>query len=138
MTAKLFGASRSSSPHDVGPMQLPPGRRMAVSPNGERLAVWDRRAGGTELWDADGASLGVIDTGEEPVTTIEFTSDSTKLAVATSKTVMMWDALYPNTVTVGRRLTGRIPRLAFSANGKSAGECGKRPRDSVARSRDRA
>lgn len=107
-----------SAPRDAAPLALPPGRRLAISPNGELLAIWDRRAGGVELWNpADGTSLGMIDTGETPASAIEFTADSARLAVATPKTVTMWDVRSRARVPWGENLPGATA-IAFSANGK--------------------
>jgi WD40 repeat protein len=89
---------------------------MALSANGALVAVWDRRAGGVQLWDADGSVVGVLDTGAAFVHTIEFTPDGGRLAIATSKTVMMWDVATRAHLAWGEGLSGAIA-LAFSPNG---------------------
>jgi WD40 repeat protein len=93
-----------------------PGRRLALSANGALVAVWDRRAGGLQLWTADGAPVGPIDTGPDMVHAIEFTPDSARVAVATSKTVALWDVAQRARLEWGAGLPGATA-LAFSPKG---------------------
>jgi WD40 repeat protein len=94
-----------------------PGRRLALSPNGALVAAWDRRAGGLQLWTADGAPAGLIDTGPDMVNAIEFTPDSSALVVATSRALTLWDVVKRAPRDWGAGAPGATA-LAFAPNGQ--------------------
>jgi WD40 repeat protein len=106
-----------SDPRATGTALPLQARRLALSADGALVAVWARRAGGVQLWRADGTAVGVIDTGPDLVHTIEFTPDSSRLAVATSKTVTMWDVAKRERLAWGEGASGATA-LAFSPNGQ--------------------
>ncbi len=96
---------------------VPTGRRTAVSPDGAYIAVWDLRAGGVQLYGPDGTARGVIDAGTRFVHMIEFSPDSTRLAVAGAEGVTMWDVATRTRITWGADLPPATA-LCFSPNGQ--------------------
>ena len=106
-----------SAPRRLGVVIAPGNRRLALSSDGSHLAIWDRRAGGVELWDADGTDLGVIDTGNAFVNALDFSPDGARLVVATSETVLMWDVRSRERVSWAEGARG-AHAVCFSPNGQ--------------------
>ena len=70
----------------------PAGRRLAFSRDGSRLANWDARAGGVQLWNpADGSATGVVPAGSSFVYAIDFFPDGSRLLVSGRDSVTLWD-----------------------------------------------
>ena len=92
--------------HDPGTAIPLIGRRLAISADGALVGVWARRAGGLQVWRADGSVVGVINTGPEMVNTIAFTADGTRLVVATTRGVTMWDIATKARLPWGEGLPG--------------------------------
>ena len=114
--SEIWSKSLPESPNAGTTIPLP-GRRLALSADGEFIAIWDRRVGGVHLWHADGSVAGLIDLGPDLVNTIAFTPDSSRLAIATPKTVMMWDVATRTRLNWGEGVTGSTA-MAFSPNGQ--------------------
>jgi eukaryotic-like serine/threonine-protein kinase len=107
-----------SAPRKLGFVVAPGNRRMALAPDGSLLAVWDRRAGGVELWNAaDGTPRGVIDTASAFVYALDFSPDGTRLAVATSDATQMWDVRSRARAPWAEGTPGALA-VAFSPNGQ--------------------
>jgi WD40 repeat protein len=88
------GAALWNSPAPEGRREAGPrGCRMAFSPEGSWLAVWPGR-GGVQLLDAEsGSDAGTVDVGNEFVYAIGFSTDGTRMAVATAGELVLWDVL---------------------------------------------
>jgi WD40 repeat protein len=92
-------------------------RQLAVAPDGSLLAGWDRQAGGIRLWDpTNGTGPGFFETGSGYAYALDFSSDSSKLAVATNETVMVWDIATRARLNWNATVPGATA-LAFSPNG---------------------
>jgi WD40 repeat protein len=117
-TGSEIWSTRFSAPRDPGMLAAPTGRCLATAPDGSRLAIWDLRAGGIQLWNAtDGTPLGVIDTGRSLVSAIDFSPDGARLAVAAFDGVTVWDVQSRTSVAWGERAPGALA-VAFSPNGQ--------------------
>ncbi|MCI0700947.1 MAG: protein kinase [Planctomycetia bacterium] len=103
---------------DPGVVVAPSGRRLALSSNGTRLAIWDLRAGGIQLWNpTDGSTAGLIDTGNAYVHALDLSPDGSRLVVATSETVQMWDVDSRMRMQWGEGVQS-ASALVFSPNGQ--------------------
>jgi WD40 repeat protein len=91
---------------------------MVLAPDGSLLAMWDRLAGGIQLLNPiDGTGAGFLDMGASDTLAIDFSPDSSQLAVATTDTVMMWDRATQTRVPWGDGVM-KATALAFSPNGQ--------------------
>jgi WD40 repeat protein len=94
------------------------GRRMALSPDGKLVAIWDRHGAGIQLWNpADGTEVGRFDTRNNFVHALEFSPDSARLVAATPSTLLMWDVASRTVVDWSKEARG-VSALAFSPNGQ--------------------
>lgn len=96
----------------------PAGRRLAVAPDGSRLAIWDYRANGLQLWNpTDGSDAGLLETDKWFVSAIDFTPDSKRLVVATLDGLSMWDVDARKRLPWGEGIPGAMT-FVLSPNGQ--------------------
>ncbi|WP_171470819.1 PQQ-binding-like beta-propeller repeat protein [Frigoriglobus tundricola] len=107
-------------PGATEPLRAPaPGaRQVVVAPDGSMMAIWDRQAGGIRLWStADGTGSGFLDTDGGFAYALDFSSDGSKLAVATDETVTVWDVAARVRLNWSEAVPGATA-VALSPNGR--------------------
>ena len=104
------------------------GQRMALSPDGKRIASWSKYTGGrgTEggrwwLWDAEtGDRLAEVERHSESVTSIAYSPDGTLLATGSEDhSVRLWDAITGKPEKVSEDMGGRVRAVRYSSDGKA-------------------
>ncbi|AMV29503.1 Serine/threonine-protein kinase PrkC [Gemmata sp. SH-PL17] len=98
----------------------PLGLRIAFSADGSRLATRGPRSTGVQLWNpVDGSPTGRLETGNSFVYALEFLPNGSRLAVASSDAVTMWDVTTRTQVSWGDGANSRgASTLACSADGR--------------------